>query len=71
MYGGGNVANHFYLRFLLWLTKDLSWDLVAFLEFCVNRVFLHRVGGGYLFIHQTLQAYFVARSHQPDPGEIA
>ena len=61
MFGGGNVTNHFYLRFLLWLTKDLSWDLVSFLEFSVNRVFLHRVGGGYLFIHQTLQAYFAKR----------
>ena len=61
MFGGGNVTNHFYLRFLLWLTKDLSWDLVSFLEFSVNRVFLHRVGGGYLFTHQTLQAYFASR----------
>jgi hypothetical protein len=60
--GGGNVVNHFYLRFLLWLTKDLSWDLVSFLEFSVNRVFLHRVGGGYLFTHQTLQAYFAERA---------
>ncbi|MCB9422803.1 MAG: NACHT domain-containing protein [Ardenticatenaceae bacterium] len=60
MFGGGNVANHFYLRLLLWLTKDLSWDLVSFLEFSVNRVFLHRVGGGYLFTHQTLQNYFAA-----------
>jgi hypothetical protein len=62
LYGGGNVVNHFYLRFLLWLTKDLSWDLVSFLEFSVNRVFLHRVGGGYLFTHQTLQAYFAQRN---------
>ena len=58
MFGGGNVANHFYLRFLLWLSKDLSWDLVSFLEFGVNRVFLLRVGGGYLFTHKTLQNYF-------------
>jgi hypothetical protein len=61
IYGGGNVANHFYLRFLLWMTKDLSWDLVSFLEFSVDRVFLHRVGGGYLFTHQTLQNYFASR----------
>ena len=58
MFGGGNVVNHFYLRFLLWLTKDLPADLIGFLEFGVDRVFLHRVGGGYLFIHQFLQAYF-------------
>ncbi len=62
MFGGGNVANHFYLRFLLWLTKELPWDLVSFLEFSVNHVFLHRVGGGYLFTHQTLQAYFAKRT---------
>lgn len=58
MFGGGNVANHYYLRLLLWLTKDLPADLIRFLEFSVDRVFLHRVGGGYLFIHQFLQAFF-------------
>lgn len=61
MFGGGNVVNHFYLRFLLWLTHDSPGDLTGFLEFGVDRVFLHRVGGGYLFIHQMLQAYFAER----------
>jgi DNA polymerase III delta prime subunit len=59
MFGGGNVINHYYLRLLLWLTKDSPGNLVGFLEFGVDRVFLHRVGGGYLFIHQMLQDYFV------------
>ncbi len=66
MYGGGNVINHFYLRFLLWLTNDSPPRLIQFLEFCVDRVFLHRVGGGYLFIHPLLQEYFASqfpRSH--------
>lgn len=58
MYGGGNVVNHYYLRFLLWLTKDLPGNLMDFLEFGVDRVLLHRVSGGYLFIHQMLQEYF-------------
>ena len=62
MYGGGNVINHFYLRFLLWLTKDSPVRLIDFLEFCVDRVFLHQVGGGYLFIHQMLQDYFASET---------
>lgn len=61
MFGGGNVVNHFYLRFLLWLTHDSPGDLIGFLEFSVDRVFLHRVGGGYLFVHQLLQGYFADR----------
>ncbi|MBE2223742.1 MAG: hypothetical protein IAF02_19540, partial [Anaerolineae bacterium] len=65
MYGGGNVINHFYLRFLLWLTKESPVRLIRFLEFCVDRVFLHQVGGGYLFIHQMLQDYF-ATYHPTD-----
>lgn len=61
MFGGGNVVNHFFLRFLLWLTHDSPGDLIGFLEFSVDRVFLHRVGGGYLFVHQLLQGYFAHR----------
>ena len=69
MYGGGNVVNHFYLRFLLWLTKDSPVRLIKFLEFCVDRVFLHRVGGGYLFIHQMLQEYFASKNQEDVPNE--
>ncbi|MFO7678530.1 MAG: NACHT domain-containing protein [Chloroflexota bacterium] len=68
MFGGGNVANHYFLRLLLSLTKDLPGDLADFLEFCVDRVFLHRVGGGYLFIHQEIQEYF-ARQPAGQPAD--
>lgn len=68
MFGGGNVANHFFLRFLLWLTTDLPGDLTGFLEFCVNRVFLHRVGGGYMFIHQAIQEYFTRQLVDQPPN---
>ncbi|MCP4422198.1 MAG: hypothetical protein GY805_36770 [Chloroflexi bacterium] len=62
MFGGGSVANHYFLRFLFWLTQDLPGDVTGFLEFGMDRVLLHRVDGGYLFIQQIMQIYFVTHT---------
>ncbi|MCP4418038.1 MAG: hypothetical protein GY805_15555 [Chloroflexi bacterium] len=62
MFDGGNVANLYFLRFLLWLTQGLPGDVTGFLEFGVDRVLLHRVGGGYLFIQQIMQIYFATHT---------
>jgi len=31
---------------------------MRFLDYCVDRIFLRRVGGGYIFIHRLLQEHF-------------
>jgi hypothetical protein len=58
IYGGINVMNHFFLRFMLWVNGAIPWKLVDFLDHAVERIFLRRVGGGYIFIHRTLLEYF-------------
>jgi hypothetical protein len=34
---------------------------VDFLDYAAERIFLRKVGGGYIFIHRLLQEYFAAR----------
>jgi hypothetical protein len=60
-YGGLNVLNHAILRLLLWQRGDLPRALTSFLDHSAGLVFLHKVGGGYIFIHRLLQEYFAER----------
>jgi len=34
------------------------WKLVPFLDYCVDLIFLRRVGGGYIFVHRMLMEHF-------------
>ena len=52
-------VQHFLLRFLLWRNRDAPWRYTKFLQYAVERIFLYRVGGGYIFIHRSLLEYFV------------
>lgn len=36
----------------------LPWRVVSFLNYCVDLIFLRRVGGGYIFIHRLLMEHF-------------
>jgi hypothetical protein len=58
IYGGLNVMNHFFLRFMLWADGAIPMNIVNFLDHAVERIFLRKVGGGYIFIHRTLMEYF-------------
>lgn len=64
LFGGGNVIKHYLVRLLLWLHKDLPWNVVRFLDDAADLIFLRKVGGGYIFIHRLLQQYF-ASLHRP------
>jgi len=33
--------------------------LVSFLDYAAERIFLRKVGGGYVFVHRMLMDYFV------------
>jgi NACHT domain len=61
---------HFTLRFWLWRTGCLPWNVVAFLNEATERIFLRKVGGGYIFVHRLLLEYFVSLDSAP-PGEEA
>jgi len=60
-FGGHTCIQHYLLRFYLWRNKYAPLNYIRFLEFAVERVFLYRVGGGYIFIHRSLAEYFAKK----------
>ncbi|MEM7032052.1 MAG: NACHT domain-containing protein [Chloroflexota bacterium] len=56
---------HFAIRKLLSYSDILPWRLVLFLEFSKESLLLHRVGGGYKFIHPSLAQYFMDKYVPP------
>jgi hypothetical protein len=41
----------------------------ALLDYATDRIFLRKVGGGYIFIHRMLMEYFVALETEPDVSD--
>ena len=58
--GGRAVILHLALRCFLWCSGYLPWNLVHFLDYAAERIFLRKVGGGYIFIHRLLQDHFAS-----------
>ena len=57
-YGGLDVIQHYVLRVILWQSGKIPWELNKFLEYAARRIFLRKVGGGYIFMHRKLLDYF-------------
>jgi hypothetical protein len=57
-YGGYACLSHLALRFVLWRSDAMPWRYARFLDYCAERLFLRKAGGGYLFIHRLLQEHF-------------
>ena len=66
IFGGLVVIQHFALRFVLHRKGLLPWKLVPFLDYSSERIFLRKVGGGYVFVHRMLMDYFA--SLEPGPS---
>jgi len=58
VFGGTSVIHHFVLRFTLRCKNLIPMNLVAFLNYATDRLFLRKVGGGYVFVHRMLMEYF-------------
>lgn len=58
IYGGLPAIKHLTLRFIFAANGDLPWNLVRFLNYATERIFLRRVGGGYIFIHRMIMEHF-------------
>ncbi|MDZ8050156.1 MAG: NACHT domain-containing protein [Aulosira sp. ZfuVER01] len=56
--GGLACVQHFSLRLVLWQSGDIPWNLAQFLNYCVERRLLLRVGGRYRFLHRELLDHF-------------
>ena len=69
--GAAACLQHCVLRLLLHEDEGVPYRLVQFLDDSVNRIFLRRVGGSYIFIHRLLLEYFVAAAQcerSTEPG---
>jgi hypothetical protein len=59
-YGGRAWLHHFALRLVLWYNNFAPLRYIRFLDYATARIFLHKVGGGYIFIHRYLLEYFAS-----------
>lgn len=62
-YGGRAIIQLLTLRWLLSQNGIIPFcnrDLTTFLDYCAERIFLRKVGGGYMFIHRLLMEHFAA-----------
>jgi eukaryotic-like serine/threonine-protein kinase len=57
-FGGYTVIQHAILRFELWREGVIPLNYITFLDYCTERIFLRRVGGGYIFVHRLLMEHF-------------
>lgn len=64
MVGLHPCLQHLILRLFLWRNGSAPLNYVRFLDHAVERIFLHRVGGGYAFVHRELLEHFAQR-HRP------
>jgi hypothetical protein len=59
-FGGYACLSHLTLRLVLWRCGVMPLRYVDFLDYATERIFLRRVGGGYLFVHRLVQEHFAA-----------
>jgi hypothetical protein len=65
VFGGYACLSHAALRLMLWRIGVLPLRTIRFLDYATERVFLRKVGGGYIFVHRLLQEYFADLWAQP------
>jgi len=64
--GSGMVCiKHFTLRLLLWFNGCMPWHAARFLNAACDRIFLQKVGGGYVFTHRLLLEHFARLKSHP------
>jgi len=67
--GYDSLIQHYLLRWLLTRRCLLPRQLISFLEYAVGLIFLHRVGGSYVFIHRLLMEHLAEMEIQTDKLE--
>ncbi|MFN8495692.1 MAG: effector-associated domain EAD1-containing protein [Caldilineaceae bacterium] len=58
--GGDIFVKHLILRFVLYLRRYAPLNYARFLDYCADRIFLRKVGGGYIFVHRLLMEHFAS-----------
>lgn len=59
-FGGLAVTRHYALRLFMKLEYGFPLSPIQRLDYCVTSNLLHKVGGGYIFIHRLLMEYFAS-----------
>jgi hypothetical protein len=59
-FGGYACLSHLALRLVLHRNGILPLRLIPFLDYCAERIFLRKVGGGYIFAHRLLMEHFAS-----------
>jgi len=59
-FGGLSVIEHYFLRVILYRSGYIPWNYSRFLDYAAERIFLRKVGGGYIFVHRLLMDYFAS-----------
>ena len=57
-FGGKACIQHFVLRLILYFAGYIPWNYAKFLDWASDKLFLQKVGGGYIFIHRSLMEHF-------------
>jgi hypothetical protein len=60
--GGSACIRHLTLRFMLYRKGLAPWNYARFLDYTTDRLFLQKVGGGYIFVHRILMEHFAEMS---------
>jgi serine/threonine protein kinase/DNA polymerase III delta prime subunit len=61
--GGGEASiKHLILRIILCYKGYIPWNYARFLNYATERIFLQKVGGGYIFVHRLLLEHFAQKS---------
>jgi hypothetical protein len=50
---------------ILWRSGAMPWNIPRFLDYCADRIFLRKVGGGYIFVHRLLMEHFASLHDAP------
>ena len=58
--GLGASIHPLILRALLSLDGHMPWNYTRFLDYAAARLFLHKVGGGYVFVHWMVMEHFTS-----------
>jgi hypothetical protein len=58
--GGSACLRHIALRLMLYRNGYSLWNYDRFLDYAADRLFLQKVGGGYIFVHRMLMEHFAA-----------
>ena len=68
LFGGLAFIEHYSLRVIIYRSGYIPWNYARFLDYAAERIFLRKVGGGYIFVHRLLMDYFASLEPEQEGG---